>query len=218
MIEPAQTVSGRGRAGGPVAAAQSARGTPLTWRRMQVAGDRRAAQWLQLDAAPCRTPGKPWLPGCARRRGDRKELAILGDRQGLSGGERAAGEHAAIPDAIAAYGLGCSARAGGQHGASIGIGGDEAATMIGLERAETAATQPTRLVFPDGIGSERRQGAGQCGDLGICGAEFCIAADQCVGRVLRPRAVGLELFERRRDRHRLSRRWVGAGHEQRQQP
>ena len=213
MIDPAQTVSGRGRAGGALAAAQSARGTPLTWRRMQAAGDRRAAQWLQLDAVPCRTPGKPWLPGCARRRGDRNEPAILGDRQCLSGNHRAAGERAAIQNAIAPYRLGCSTRAGSQHGASIGIGRDEAGAMIGLERAETAAAQPTRLIFPVGIGSERRQGAGQCGDLGIGGAEFCIAADQRVGRILWTHALSLELFERRRDRHRLSHRWVGAGHE-----
>jgi hypothetical protein len=218
MIVPAQAVSGRGRAGGAVAAAQSARGTPLTWRRMQAAGDRLAAQWLQLDAVPCRTPGKPWLPGCARRRGDRNELAILGDRQGLSGGERAAGEHAAIPDAIAAYGLGCSTRAGGQYGASIGIGRDEAGAMVSLKRTETTAPKPTRLVFPDGIGSERRRGTGQCGDLGIDGSELGVAANQSVGCILRARAVGLELSERGWDWRWLSGRWIGAGNEQRQQP
>jgi len=218
MIDPARTVSGGTRAGEAVAIAQAARRALSAWRRLDAAGEGRDALWLQLDAAPCSMPDKPWLPGGARRRGDRDELAILGDRQGFSGGKRAAGERAASPGAIAAYRLGCSTRARDQHGASIGIGGNETATMIGLERAETAPTQPTRLIFPDGISSARRRGAGQCCDLSVGGEELCIAANQRVGRILRARALGLELFERRRDRGQLSSQWVGAGHEQRQQP
>jgi len=90
--------------------------------------------------------------------------------------------------------------------------------MIGLERAETTATQPTRLIFPDGIDGKRRRCAGQGRDLGIVGTQLRIAANQRVGRILWARAVGLDSFEWRRDKRRLSCRCVGAGYEQRQQP
>lgn len=184
---------------------------------LAVAGERVGAPWLQPDAVPCRAPHNPWLPAATRRRRDRDQLSILSDRQGMSGRRRAEHELATSPSAIAAHRLGCSLHARDEHGVAISVGGDEATTMVCLERAETATTQPTRLVLPDGIGGQHRRRAGEACDLGIGGAEFCIAADQRVGRVLRARAFCLHLLKRRRNGRRLSHRWVDAGHEQWQQ-
>ena len=90
--------------------------------------------------------------------------------------------------------------------------------MIILECAQTAAAQPARLIFPDGIGGKRRRGARQCGDFGIGGAEIRNVANEAVRCVLGVRAVRAHLVEWWRNRHRLRGHWARAGQEQRQQP